>query len=174
MKLAIKKPKGVFWKTDLSFEDIQKMLQAGKITEKWLVCPQGEAGDAVLISEFLAHPSIFKSNSNKKKEESKTKPKKKDLNVLLPCWALAYFPIVFLAGALFSIGDSFGGYYVFVFSGAALLLLIPAYAVIISILTVKRIKNRTNTIKITLFQLSPLMLFIFFLVSVLTFGGSPA
>jgi hypothetical protein len=174
MKLAIKKPKAVFWKTDLSFEDIQKMLQAGKITEKWLVCPQGYSVDAVLISEFLAHPSIFKSNSNKKKEESKTKPKKKDLNVLLPCWALAYFPIVFLAGALFSIGDSFGGYYVFVFSGAALLLLIPAYAVIISILTVKRIKNRTNTTKITLFQLSPLMLFIFFLVFVLTFGGSPA
>ena len=174
MKLAIKKPKGVFWKTDLSFEDIQKMLQAGKITEDWLVCPQGEAGDAVSMSEFLANPSIFKSNANKKKEESKTKPKKKDLNVLLPCWALTYFPIVFLAGALFAIGDSFGGYYVFVFSGAALLLLIPAYAVTISILTVKRIKNRTNTTKITLFQLFPLILWIFWLVFVLTFGGSPA
>ena len=60
MKLAIKKPKAVFWKTDLSFEDIQKMLQAGKITKEWLVCPQGEAGDAVLISEFLANPSIFR------------------------------------------------------------------------------------------------------------------
>ncbi len=174
MKLAIKKPKGVFWKTDLSFEDIQKMLQAGKITQEWLVCPQGEAGDAVFISEFLGNPSIFKSNSNKKKEESKTKPKKKDLNVLLPCWALAYFPIVFLAGALFSIGDSFGGYYVFVFSGAALLLLIPAYAVIIGILTVKRIKNGTNTTKITLFQVFSLIVLIFWLVSVLTFGGSPA
>ena len=174
MKLAIKKPKRVFWKTDLSFEDIQKMLQAGKITEDWLVCPLGEAGDAVSISEFLADPSIFKKNSNKKKEASKSKPKKKDLNVLLPCWALAYFPIVFLLGTLFSIVDSFGGYYVFVFSGMALLVLIPAYAVIIIKLTLKRIKNRTNTVKITLFQLSPLILLIFFLVSVLTFGGSPA
>ena len=173
MKLAIKKPKGVFWKTGLSFEDIQKMLQAGKITEEWLVCPQGEAGDAVLISEFLGNPSIFKSNSNKKKEEPKTKPKKKDLNVLLPCWALAYFPIVFLVGPLFLIGDPFVGYLVFVFSGAALLVLIPAYAVIISILTVKRIKNRTNTTKITLFQLFPLIVWIFWLVYVLTFGGSP-
>ena len=125
MKLAIKKPKGVLWKTDLNSEDIQKMLQAGKITEEWLVCPQGEAGDAVLISEFLGNPSIFKSNSHEKKEESKTKPKRKDLNVLLPCWALAYFPIVFLAGALFGIGDPFGGYYVFIFSGAALLVLTP-------------------------------------------------
>ena len=174
MKLAIKKPKRVFWKTDLSFEDIQKMLQVGKITEDWLVCPLGEAGDAVSISEFLADPSIFKKKSNKKKEASKSKPKKKDLNVLLPCWALAYFPIVFLLGTLFSIVDSFGGYYVFVFSGMALLVLIPAYAVIIIKLTLKRIKNRTNTVKITLFQLSPLILLIFFLVSVLTFGGSPA
>ncbi len=173
MKLAIKKPKGVFWKTDLSFEDIQKMLQTGKITKEWLVCPQGEAGDAVLISEFLANRSIFKSNSNKKKEESKTKPKKKDWNVLLPCWAIAYFPIVFLAGSLFLIGDPFAGYLVFVFSGAALLVLIPAYAVIISILTVKRIKNRTNTTKITLFQLFPLIVWIFWLVYVVTFGGSP-
>ena len=174
MKLAIKKPKRVFWKTDLSFEDIQKRLQAGKITEDWLVCPLGEAGDAVSISEFLADPSIFKKNSNKKKEASKSKPKKKDLNVLLPCLALAYFPIVFLLGTLFSIVDALGGDYVFVFSGMALLGLIPAYAVIIIKLTLKRIKNRTNTVKITLFQLSPLILLIFFLVSVLTFGGSPA
>ena len=52
-----------------------------------------------------------------KKVESNAKPKKKDVNVLLPCWALAYFPIMFLAGALFSIGDPFGKFYVFVFSG---------------------------------------------------------
>ena len=76
MKLAIKKVEAVFWKTDLSVEDIQKMLQTGKITEEWLVCPQDEVGDAVLISEFLANPSIFKSNSHEKKDESKKKPKK--------------------------------------------------------------------------------------------------
>jgi hypothetical protein len=173
MKLAIKKPEAVFWKTDLSFEDIQKMLQAGKITEEWLVCPQGEAGDAVLISEFLGNPSIFKSNSHEKKEESKTKPKKKDWNVLLPCWALAYFPIVFLVAPLFLIGDPFVGYLVFVYSGTALLVLIPIYAFIICILTVNRIKNGTNTTKITLFQLFTLVVWIFWLVFVVTFGGSP-
>lgn len=177
MKLAIKKPKAVFWKTDLRVEDIQKMLQAGKITEEWLVCPQGEVGDAVLISEFLANPSIFesisKSNSHEKKDESKTKPKKKDWNVLLPCLALAYFPIVFLVGSLFLIGDPFAGYLVFVFSGTALLVLIPIYAFIICILTVNRIKNGTNTTKITLFQLFTLVVWIFWLVFVVTFGGSP-
>lgn len=107
------------------------------------------------------------------KAESKTKPKKKDVNVLLPCLALAYFPIMFLAGALFSIGDPFGKFYVFVFSGMALLVLAPAYAVITSILTAKRIQNGTNTIKITLFQLFPLIVYIWWLVTVLTFGGSP-
>ena len=173
MKLAIKKPKAVFWKTDLSFEDIQKMRQAGKITEEWLVCPQGETGDAVLISEFLGNPSIFKSNSHEKKDESKTKPKKKDWNVLLPCWALAYFPIVFLAGSLFLIGDPFAGYLVFVFSGTALLVLIPIYAFIICILTVNRIKNGTNTTKITLFQLFTLVVWIFWLYFVTTSGVSP-
>ena len=35
MKLAIKKPMGVFWKTDLNHEDIQQMLETGKITEEW-------------------------------------------------------------------------------------------------------------------------------------------
>ncbi len=84
------------------------------------------------------------------------------------------FPDCFLVGALFSIGDSFGGYYVFVFSGAALLVLIPAYAVIISILTAKRIRNGTNTTKITLFQPLPLIIYAYWLVAVLSFGGSPA
>lgn len=108
------------------------------------------------------------------KVEFRAKPKKKDVNVLLPWWALAYFPITFLVGALFSIGDPFGKFYVFVFSGMALLVLTPAYAVITILLTIKRIKNNTNTIKITLFQLCPLIIYIFWLVTVLTFGGSPA
>ena len=109
-----------------------------------------------------------------KMAESKSKPKKKDVNVLLPCWALAYFPIMFLVGALFSMGDPFGKFYVFVFSGMALLVLTPAYALITILLTIKRIKNGTNTIKITLFQLVPLTVYIFWLFAVLTFGGSPA
>ena len=109
-----------------------------------------------------------------KKAESKTKPKGKDWNVLMPCWALAYFPIVFLAGALLASGDPFGTYYVFIFSGVALLVLTPAYAVIISILTAKRIKNGTNTTKITLFQLLPLIVYVYWLVTVISFGGSPA
>ena len=73
MKLAIKKPKAVFWKTDLRVEDIQKMLQAEKITEEWLVCPQGEVGDAVLISSFLP-TSIFESIFKSYSHEQRTSP----------------------------------------------------------------------------------------------------
>ena len=109
-----------------------------------------------------------------KKEESKTEPKRKDVNVLLPCWALAYFPIMFLMGTLASMGDPSAKFAIFLFSGVALLVLAPTYAVIISILRRKRIQDGTNTIKITLFQLFPLMVYIFWLVTVLTFGGSPA
>jgi len=105
MKLAIKKPKAVFWKTDLRVEDIQKMLQAGKITEEWLVCPQGEVGDAVLISEFLANPSIFesisKSNSHEKKDESKTKPKKNNLKKRIIIAVLKGYVIGAVTGAIF-------------------------------------------------------------------------
>ena len=101
MKLAIKKLEAVFWKTDLSVEDIQKMLQAGKITEEWLVCPQGEVGDAVLISEFLANPSIFKSNSHEKKDESKTKPKKNDLKKRIIIAVVKGYVIGAVTGAIF-------------------------------------------------------------------------
>ena len=68
MKLAIKKPKGVFWKTDLNHEDIHQMLEAGNITEEWLICGQGEAKDAVLISEFLENPSKLKPCQNPQKD----------------------------------------------------------------------------------------------------------
>ena len=106
MKLAIKKPKAVFWKTDLRVEDIQKMLQAEKITEEWLVCPQGEVGDAVLISEFLANPSIFfesifKSYSHEQKDEAKTKPKKNDLKKRIIIAVLKGYAIGAVTGAIF-------------------------------------------------------------------------
>ena len=94
MKLAIKKPKGVFWKTDLNHEDIHQMLEAGNITEEWLICGQGEAKDAVLISEFLENPSKLKPCQNPQKDEFKTK--EPEWNIFLPWCALAYIPMVFI------------------------------------------------------------------------------
>ena len=74
MQFAIKKPQGVFWKPGLTFQQIQNKLQAGEIAEDWLVCPQGEAEHAVLISEFLARPSIFGSDPAPQKDLSEPLP----------------------------------------------------------------------------------------------------
>ena len=59
MKLAIKKPKAVFWKTDLRVEDIQKMLQAERITEEWLVCPQGDGAKSILFKYRKVDKTLF-------------------------------------------------------------------------------------------------------------------
>ena len=166
MKLAIKKPKGVFWKTDLNHEDIHQMLEAGNITEEWLICGQGEAKDAVLISEFLENPSKLKPCQNPQKDEFKTK--EPEWNIFLPWCALAYIPMVFIV--CFGSSDPFS---FFVFSGFALLVLIPLYAIVIGILTAKRIKQGTNTAKITLFQIFSLGVLIFWFLFVANFGGSP-
>ena len=72
------------------------------------------------------------------KEEPQTKPTKKAFDVLLPCLALAYLPFVFLVG---TVSDGVDSYIVFVLSGAALLVLLPAYAVTIIIRAKEQIKN---------------------------------
>jgi len=59
MRYAIKKPAAWLWKTDLSKEEIEQRLAAGKITGEWLVCPQGDANLAVEVSDFLTDPSVF-------------------------------------------------------------------------------------------------------------------
>ena len=104
------------------------------------------------------------------KEEPQTKPTKKAFDVLLPCLALAYLPFVFLVG---TVSDGVDSYIVFVLSGAALLVLLPAYAVTIIIRAKEQIKNGTNTPRITLFQIFPLAVFIIWIIAVLSFGGSP-
>ena len=142
------------------------MLEAGKITEEWLICRQGEAKDAVLISEFLADPSKLKPCQNPQKDEFKTK--EPDWNVLLPWFALAYIPMVFLVCLL-----STDGFILFAYSGFALLVLIPLYAIVIGKLTAKRIKQGTNTAKITLFQIFSLGVLIFWFLFVANFDGSP-
>lgn len=59
MQFAIKKKSAVFWSSDNSLQDIREMLSKGRIAEDWLVCPQGEANRAVLVSELIARPDLF-------------------------------------------------------------------------------------------------------------------
>lgn len=120
------------------------------------------------LSLLLREISLLSESVNK--EEPQTKPTKKAFDVLLPCLALAYLPFVFLVG---TVSDGVDSYIVFVLSGAALLVLLPAYAVTIVLRAKERIRNGTNTPRITLFQIFPLAVFIIWIIAVLSFGGSP-
>ena len=60
-----------------------------------------------------------------------------------------------------------------VFSGFALLVLIPLYAIVIGKLTAKRIKRGTQHGKDNLFQIFSLGVLIFWFLFVANFDGSP-
>ena len=70
-------------------------------------------------------------------------------------------------------GSDIDTYEIFVFSGSSALVLVPLYLSIVGILTVMRIKNGTNSVAITVLQLSPILIWIYMLITVITFGGSP-
>jgi hypothetical protein len=93
---------------------------------------------------------------------------------VLPCIAHAYLPLMVLLSWVAGIaGSSTDTYEIFVFSGSSALVLVPLYLSIVGISTVMRIKNGTNSVAITALQLSPLLTWIYMLITVITFGGSP-
>ena len=81
--------------------------------------------------------------------------------------------MLFVLGPLLD-KDSFDRYYLFVYSGVLLLLLIPVYTITVVRLTKRRLKQGNNTIGLTLFQILPLIPLVIWLFLVLTFNGSPA
>ena len=92
---------------------------------------------------------------------------------ILPLAACSYVPVLFVLGPLLD-KDSFDRYYLFVYSGVLLLLLIPVYTITVVRLTKRRLKQGNNTIGLTLFQILPLIPLVIWLFLVLTFNGSPA
>ena len=100
-------------------------------------------------------------------------PKCHPIHWILPLAACSYVPVLFVLGPLLD-KDSFDRYYLFVYSGVLLLLLIPAYIVAVVWLTRRRLKQGNNTIGLTLFQILPLIPLVIWLFLVLTFNGSPA
>lgn len=92
------------------------------------------------------------------------------LNWVLPSLALGYVPFVFLL----SFASPVDNYSLTMLSGVALLALLPIHTVILIWLTRQRIKNGTNTIGLTLFQLISFIVPLLFLIAVLSFNGSPA
>ena len=100
-------------------------------------------------------------------------PKCHPIHWILPLAACSYVPVLFGLGPLLD-KDSFDRYYLFVYSGVLLLLLIPVYIVAVVWLTRRRLKQGNNTIGLTVFQVVSLIPPAIWLLLVLTFNGSPA
>ncbi|MGC6465768.1 MAG: hypothetical protein ACON38_13065 [Akkermansiaceae bacterium] len=56
---SVKPPSGLLWKTGYTLERITRDREEGKIQDDWLVCPLGEASEAVTVGEFLDNPSVL-------------------------------------------------------------------------------------------------------------------
>ena len=100
-------------------------------------------------------------------------PKCHPIHWILPLFAYAYVPLLFILGPLMD-DDGFDRYYLFVYSGVLLLFLIPGYLIALVWLTRRRLKQGNNTPALTLFQILALFPLLSWLFLVLTFNGSPA
>tara|TARA_Y100001934_G_C12094799_1_gene650941 strand:+ start:196 stop:570 length:375 start_codon:yes stop_codon:yes gene_type:complete len=123
----------------------------------------------------MTAPKENTCGSNKNKLSRHTEGKKcSKFHWALPCIAHAYLPLMVLLSWVSSkSGSDIDTYEIFVFSGSSALVLVPLYLSIVGILTVMRIKNGTNSVAITVLQLSPILIWIYMLITVITFGGSP-
>lgn len=90
---AIKRTDDWFWKTDLTFEELQKRIHENQINYDWLVCPQGASDRAITIREFLHDPRIFHQQELEiaSRERARGKPEntpltKLGLNLLGVCF----------------------------------------------------------------------------------------
>ena len=92
---------------------------------------------------------------------------------LLPLLGYGYIPAVIGLAILLGNGG-FDGFTLFISSGAVLLILLPAYAVLIAKLFAERSRQGIHSILLSLYQIFSLVPPAYWIVVVLTFGGSPA
>ena len=93
----------------------------------------------------------------------------------IPRIALGYVPFAFFLMFLASLGSGgFGGYYIFIYSGMCLVILLPIYTVYLVSLTWQRYKNGTLTSYVVGIHLLSFIVPLFYLLMFTTFNGSPA
>ena len=93
----------------------------------------------------------------------------------IPKIALWYVPFSFFLMFLASLGSGgFGGYYIFIYSGMCLVILLPIYTVYLVSLTWQRYKNGTLTSYVVGIHLLSFIVPLFYLLMFTTFNGSPA
>ena len=96
---------------------------------------------------------------------------------LLPLLGYGYVPAVIGLGITLGNGgliNIIDRYLLFICSGAFLLILLPAYAVLIAKLFAERSRQGIHSILVSLYQIFSLVPPAYWIVVVLTFGGSPA
>ena len=98
-----------------------------------------------------------------------------DIITPIPKIALGYVPFAFFLSFLASLGSGgFGGYYIFIYSGMCLVILLPIYTVYLVSLTWQRYKNGTLTSYVVVIHLLSFIVPLFYLLQLITFNGSPA
>jgi fucose 4-O-acetylase-like acetyltransferase len=111
---SVKQPTHWFWRTNLTREQVLKQLSESKITSDWLICPLGDAGNAVTVADFETSPDVFEQSNGPTDvgsehsdrtgplEPPATMPRRHDLDALRAIamllgivlhGALAYMPI---------------------------------------------------------------------------------
>ena len=70
--------------------------------------------------------------------------------------------------------DGFGGYYIFIYSGMWLWILLPIYSVYLVFHTRQRYKNGTLTSDVVVVHLLSFIIPFAYLLLIMTFNGSPA
>jgi len=88
--------------------------------------------------------------------------------------ALWYVPAVFGCMILASSGGNFGGYYLFIYSGMCLVILLPFYTIYLVRHVWQRFKQGTLTGRITLLYILSFFIPFLFMMMFATFNGSPA
>ncbi|NIQ11495.1 MAG: hypothetical protein GWO23_18360 [Gammaproteobacteria bacterium] len=109
IKLSVKKPNSVFWKTDYDVDSIKEAMDRGDISDEWLVCPLGEADQAIPVSDFLKDTSVFtpaETNSQvepgmtddaDKQSDATTSMKRQPMNTARRIILSAAIPLFFLS-----------------------------------------------------------------------------
>ena len=104
-----------------------------------------------------------------KQDTDGPKAKPHPANWWVPWLGYGYVPLVM--GLMFISEDPFP---IFIFSGIALVYLLPVYGLVILGLTAQRTLRKTNSVGLTLFQILSMVLPILALLFVMNFNGSPA
>lgn len=106
-------------------------------------------------------------------EKDRDSPLKSAL--LIPMIALGYVPFVFFWMIIISSGsDLFASYYLFIYSGMCLVILLPIYTVYLVFLTWQRYKNGTLTLFVSIIHILSFIIPLWYFLIFATFSGSPA